>query len=214
MRSRRLGESLIILQDLPAPAVEVAHNLCAQGLPGLIEAVPTFDQVGVYFDPDEFEIGLLNEDFDSSQMQTPSPSHFKIPILFDGLDIDRIQTLLRLSVAEITSAITKATFTVEAIGFCPGFPYLSGLPSELQGLTRLDSPRAAVPLGSLAIVGDQACIYPQATPGGWNIIGRTSMVICNPDQDFFPLAVGDTIQFVDASAGELDQMEGQWIQSS
>ncbi|QYK54610.1 MAG: carboxyltransferase domain-containing protein [Fimbriimonadaceae bacterium] len=214
MRLRRLGESLIILQDLPAPAVEVAHNLCAQGLPGLIEAVPAFDQVGVYFDPDVFDKGLLDSDFDRIQANNINPSHFKIPILFDGLDMDRIRDLLRISAEELTSTITKATFTVEAIGFCPGFPYLSGLPVELQGLTRLDSPRAAVPPGSLAIVGDQACIYPQATPGGWNIIGRTSMVICDPDQDFFPLAVGDTIQFVDASEEELDQMEGQCIQGS
>lgn len=214
MRSRRLGESLIILQDLPAPAVEVAHSLCSQNLPGLIEAVPAFDQVGVYFDPDVFNAGLLDDDFNVSKVLSLKQNHFKIPILFDGLDIDHIRDLLRTSVAEITSAVTKATFTVEAIGFCPGFPYLSGLPSELQGLTRLDSPRAAVPPGSLAIVGDQACIYPQATPGGWNIIGRTSMVICDPDQDFFPLTVGDTIQFVDANESEIDQMEGQWIQSS
>jgi len=214
MRTRRLGESLIILQDLPASAVEVAHNLSVQDLPGLIEAVPAFDQVGVYFDPDMFDVNLVNTGFGSVHARALSQKHFKIPILFDGSDLGRIQDLVGLSSQEIVSLMTGATFTVEAIGFCPGFPYLSGLPPELQGLTRLDSPRTAVPPGSLAIVGDQACIYPRAIPGGWNILGRTSMVICDPDQEFFPLTTGDTIQFIESSVKEINQVERQWIQSS
>lgn len=211
MRSRRLGESLIILQDLPASAVEVAHNLSAQALPGLFEAVPAFDQVGVYFDPDVFDVNLVNIGIHTVHARALNQKHFKIPILFDGADLGRIQDLVGLSSQEMVSAMTGATFFVEAIGFCPGFPYLSGLPPKLQGLARLDSPRTAVPPGSLAIVGDQACIYPQATPGGWNIVGHTSMIICDPDRGFFPLTPGDTIRFIESS---LEEMEGEWIQSS
>jgi len=217
MRSRRLGESLIILQELPYEAAQVAYQLTSQAASeswnGFIEAVPAFNQVGVYFDPDFFDPTLLDSPSEMLQFIAWQKTNYVIPILIDGPDIDSASQQLQIDPAELMQIFCEAVFTVEAIGFCPGFPYLSGFPPELQGLSRLESPRAVVPPGSIAIVGDQACIYPQATPGGWNIIGRTPLVICDPDQNFFPLHAGDTIRFQSISASEFNQMEGNWLAS-
>jgi len=84
-------------------------------------------------------------------------------------------------------------FTVYAVGFVPGFPYLGYLPTELCGVGRLPSPRLRVDPGSVGITGRQTAIYPQASPGGWNLIGRTPLVIVDVATGFFPLNVGDRV---------------------
>ena len=74
---------------------------------------------------------------------------------------------------------TAADYTVAFLGFSPGFPYLIGLDPALS-VPRLDSPRTAVPSGSVGIGGDQTGVYPSATPGGWRLIGTTERVLFDP----------------------------------
>jgi inhibitor of KinA len=93
------------------------------------------------------------------------------------------------------------------LGFMPGFPYLAGLPTELQ-VPRKDRPRLNAPAGSVAIAGDQAGIYPVVSPGGWQIIGRTPVRLFNPHfANPSLLQPGDRVRFRQVSADEYLEIE-------
>ncbi len=97
----------------------------------------------------------------------------------------------------------SADYRVAMLGFQAGFPYLTGLPPELN-TPRLDSPRARVPGGSIGIAGGQAGIYPRASPGGWRIIGWTPLVLWNPSRaQPSLLEPGDRVRFVPVSRSEV-----------
>jgi len=91
----------------------------------------------------------------------------------------------------------------------PGFPYMGYLPAELCGVGRLPSPRVRVEPGSVGVTGRQTAIYPRPSPGGWNLIGRTPVVIVDVAAGFFPLAVGDRVRFVRVDEGEFRRLEGE-----
>jgi inhibitor of KinA len=94
------------------------------------------------------------------------------------------------------------------LGFSPGFPYLGGLDESLQ-VPRRSAPRSEVPAGSVAIGGAQTGVYPTATPGGWNLIGRTPLRLFDPDrQPVCLLRAGGRIRFVPISADEFRQRSG------
>ena len=77
-------------------------------------------------------------------------------------------------------------YTVYAIGFCPGFPYLGYLPDELAGVPRLPAPRLRVEEGSVGLTGRQTGIYTEVRPGGWNIVGRTPLRLVDVACEYFP----------------------------
>ena len=96
------------------------------------------------------------------------------------LDLERVAEHLRLTVAEVIALHSSCDYTVHAIGFAPGFPYLGYLPPPLCGVPRLPAPRLRVEPGSIGLTGRQTGIYPLARPGGWNLIGRTPLVLVEP----------------------------------
>jgi inhibitor of KinA len=90
----------------------------------------------------------------------------------------------------------SAEYRVAFLGFAPGFAYLSGLPEEIA-TPRLETPRRAVPAGSVGVAGGQAAVYPLSTPGGWRLIGRTRLVMFDAGrQPMSLLAIGDRVRFV------------------
>src|SRR5207244_10203223 len=97
---------------------------------------------------------------------------------------------------------TATPYTVYAIGFVPGFPYLGYLPPELCGVGRLPSPRVRVEPGSVGLTGRQTGIYPLARPGGWNLIGRTPLTVVDVADGFFPLRVGDAVASSASTRGD------------
>lgn len=115
---------------------------------------------------------------------------------YDGPDLVEVATRTGLSEDEVVRRHAAATYTVAFVGFAPGFPYLVGLPRELE-LPRLPAPRPRVPKGSVAIAGRFAGIYPFETPGGWNLLGTTDAALF--DARRAPpalLAAGDVVRFV------------------
>ncbi|MFC5005243.1 allophanate hydrolase subunit 1 [Dactylosporangium cerinum] len=117
-----------------------------------------------------------------------------IPVTFDGPDLGGVAALVGLSTEAVVEALTGATFRVAFGGFAPGFAYLSGLPWSVP---RLDNPRPRVPAGSVALAAEFAGIYPTASPGGWQLVGRTDTVLF--DLDRTPPALltpGRTVRFV------------------
>jgi KipI family sensor histidine kinase inhibitor len=126
----------------------------------------------------------------------------EIGVRYDGEDLTDVAERLGVEVAEVVARHSAPTYTVACLGFSRGFPYLDGLDPVLR-LPRRDTPRARVPAGSVAIAAEQAGIYPQTSPGGWHLLGRTDAVLFDPGRE--PpalLAPGDRVRFVPLDVGE------------
>ena len=115
----------------------------------------------------------------------------------------------KLSAADVIRLHTTPVYTVYAIGFCPGFPYLGYLPAALSGVPRLNAPRLRLEQGSVGLTGRQTGIYTEPRPGGWNIVGRTPLELVNVADGYFPLRTGDHVQFVRIDEDEFRRLEGQ-----
>lgn len=137
------------------------------------------------------------------QAAVPGMPH-EIPVAYggrEGPDLETIARRLGRTPEEVVALHAAPLYTVAFVGFSPGFPYLIGLPPELER-PRRDSPRARVPAGSVAIAGPFAGIYPSPTPGGWHLLGRTSVELFDPGAARpNRLAPGDRVRFVPLGMG-------------
>jgi KipI family sensor histidine kinase inhibitor len=128
----------------------------------------------------------------------PSGRVVELPTVYDGADLDVVAGYWGVPVPEVVARHTGTEFTVAFCGFAPGFGYLTGLPATLA-VPRLATPRARVPAGSVALAGAYTGVYPSASPGGWLLIGRTSVTLFDVTAD--PpalLSPGTTVRFVHA----------------
>ncbi|MEV1177266.1 allophanate hydrolase subunit 1 [Nonomuraea sp. NPDC049784] len=112
-----------------------------------------------------------------------------IPVVYDGADLDSVAALAGITVDEVISRHSGRELVVGWLGFAPGFAYLTGLDPVLE-MPRLDTPRTSVPAGSVAVAGPYSAVYPTASPGGWRLLGRTSVrvwdVAADPPSLFRP----------------------------
>lgn len=132
---------------------------------------------------------------------TGSPP-LEIPVEFDGPDLEEVAAVLGTTTEGIASLLTGTDLQVAFLGFSPGFPYLIGLPEPLAALRRRSSPRPMVPAGSVAVAGGFASVYPQSTPGGWMLLGHTSVRLFDPGKPPYALLrAGDRVRFRAARAG-------------
>jgi KipI family sensor histidine kinase inhibitor len=136
---------------------------------------------------------------------TSSGRLIHVPVVYDGPDLAEVAAAVGLTEAGVVNAHTSQSFHVYAVGFLPGFPYAGYLPKEISGLPRRTSPRTRVPAGSVAIAGRQTGIYPCESPGGWHLLGRTEMRICDLKTGFFQFQPGDRIQFVPCPGGVMPE---------
>jgi len=130
-----------------------------------------------------------------------------LPVCYDaefGLDLDEVARKLSMTVSELISNHAANEYIVYGIGFLPGFMYLGGLPKELE-TSRKDTPRLRVSKGAVGLAGKQTGIYPQDSPGGWNILGNCPVPIFNVNaaEPCF-VSVGDKIRFEAISRAEYD----------
>jgi len=185
-------------------------------LPGVEDVVPAFTTITVHFNPRAIR-GVhpqsVVEEWVSRSCTAPRSVNARprrevcVPVRYGGIfgpDLPLVAETTGLRLTEVVELHAGAHYTVAAIGFSPGFPYLIGLPKELH-LPRRATPRTSVPAGSVAIAGGQAGIYPQSTPGGWNVIGRTELALF--DLEGRPpahLQVGDHVRFQPVEGKVLD----------
>jgi biotin-dependent carboxylase-like uncharacterized protein len=121
----------------------------------------------------------------------------ELPVHFDGADLDEVAGTLDVPPGRVVDLVVAAELEVAFVGFAPGFPYLTGLPAELAALPRRATPRTSVPAGSVAVAGGFAAVYPRATPGGWNLLGRTGVSLFDPLRSpHSRVAPGDRVRFV------------------
>jgi len=119
-----------------------------------------------------------------------------IACVFDGPDLFEVAERAGCRVSEVVDRLTAVILTVAVVGFSPGFAYLEGLPDELASIPRRARPRPVVPAGSVALAGGHAAVYPSASPGGWQLIGRTSESFFDPWRPpYARLAPGDRVRF-------------------
>jgi len=187
-------------------------DLEARPPPGLVEVVPSFTSLLLEFAPGQAteatRLSMAARFRKAIAAPPPRPFVKKVPVVYDGPDLSRVAELAGLSVAEVRRRHAAKVYHVYMLGFTPGFPYLGELDPALH-TPRLSSPRVAVPAGSVAIGGPHTGIYPSAGPGGWNLIGRTSLQIFIPGRlreagvdprTAFTLKAGDHVQFVPVHA--------------
>jgi KipI family sensor histidine kinase inhibitor len=105
-----------------------------------------------------------------------------LDIVFDGPDLADVARLAGRSESDLVEVLTAVELTVAFTGFAPGFGYLTGLPPDLH-VPRRNTPRTRVPAGSLGLAGPYAGIYPRASPGGWQLVGRTDAVLFDVERD-------------------------------
>tara|TARA_R110000765_G_scaffold261445_3_gene361442 strand:- start:5378 stop:6115 length:738 start_codon:yes stop_codon:yes gene_type:complete len=141
------------------------------------------------------------------ESEKPERYLWRLPVSYDlefGLDLEEVAKKLNKSIPEIIAMHTGTTYTVYSIGFLPGFMYLGGVLKELE-VPRKATPRAKVVKGAVGIAGKQAGIYPQESPGGWNIIGNCSVPIFDATKENPCFVnVGDKIEFYEISKAEYD----------
>jgi KipI family sensor histidine kinase inhibitor len=126
-----------------------------------------------------------------------------IPCRFDGPDLDEAAALAGCRPDEVAALLTRQPLTVAFMGFSPGFAYLGSLLDPLDRVPRRARPRPVVPAGSVAIANGQAAVYPTASPGGWQLVGRTGLPLFSPDRPpYAVLSPGDRVQFTVAVEGE------------
>ena len=140
----------------------------------------------------------------------PEPKTFEIPVAYGGgygPDLKWVAEYHQLTTEEVVRLHSETVYQVYMIGFTPGYPYLGELPAAIA-TPRRETPRTAVPKGSVAIAQRQTGIYPVESPGGWQIIGRTPFSLFNPDASPpVPLKMGDQVKFVPINAEEYMRWE-------
>jgi len=185
----------------------------------LVDVVQAYTSVAVFF-----ELSRTNFAQVSAELHKISDSEFRIsnvglesqvrrhriPCCYElQLDMTRVAEHLKLSADEIIRLHSEMEYTVYAIGFCPGFPYLGYLPPALCGVPRLDSPRPRLEAGSVGLTGRQTGIYTEPRPGGWHIIGRTPLELVHVADGYFPLRTGDKVQFERIDEKEFRRLKGK-----
>lgn len=208
-----------------AAVASFSRSLMAHPWPGLRECVPAYASLAVYYDPAVVVAGsgirasasrhmsayaqakdnLLSSWSEFGCTSQAAGKLVVISVMYggtDGPDLQEVARCFGMSEEEVVRLHAAQEYTVQAIGFAPGFPYLDGLDPRLA-LPRKHSPRTKVAAGSVGIAGQQTGIYPIASPGGWHIIGRTPRVLFHPDrQPPSLLEPGDRVRFEPLYPGE------------
>jgi KipI family sensor histidine kinase inhibitor len=180
------GDEAVLLEFESAQEVEAAHRaLCAAALRGVVELVPAARTILAAYDPalitPEAIAAAARRDAAPAPAESASAS-VRIPVRYDGPDLEELSTLTGLPAAELVRRHTGPEYVVAFCGFAPGFAYLTGLDPVLR-LPRRATPRTRVPAGSVAVADEFTGVYPAQSPGGWHLLGRTDAVLWDVRRD-------------------------------
>ena len=210
--SVELGEEISAEVNTRVRALE--YLVDQKALPGVVETVPSYRSLLVYYDPSVVgydalcaQLAALAEQATTTAM--PPAREVELPCCYEGelgTDLEAAAARLGLSVDELVRLHAGAEYLVYFIGFTPGLPYMTGAPERLT-IPRLDTPRVKVPAGSVAIGGTQCCIYSVESPGGFWLLGRTPVRLYDPDAaEPILLRPGDRVRFHQIDRREFDEV--------
>jgi KipI family sensor histidine kinase inhibitor len=198
VRALPCGADAVLLEFADLAEVEAARDaLVAAELGGVTEIVPAARTVLVAFEPgraDPAAVTWLAEGAGSGSTPRGGRGHV-IEVRYDGPDLGLVAETAGCTVEEVVALHSASEYRVAFCGFAPGFGYLTGLPDALHQ-PRLTDPRTRVERGSVGIAGEFSAVYPQASPGGWRLIGHTDAVLFDAGAEQpAVLAPGDTVRF-------------------
>jgi inhibitor of KinA len=208
-----LGDEISVEVNTRVRALEflVQHK----AVPGVVEAVPSFRSLLVYYDPltvgyERLCASLAELAAQAEHAALPPSRVVELPCCYEdpelGIDLAAAAERLGMPPAELARLHAGASYLVYFIGFTPGLPYLAGMPERIM-LPRLETPRTKVPAGSVGIGGIQVCIYSVESPGGYWILGRTPLRLYDPDAtDPILLRPGDHVRFRAIDRREHDEI--------
>ncbi|MDA2892544.1 allophanate hydrolase subunit 1 [Mycolicibacterium sp. BiH015] len=184
------GDRALLLEfDSSAEVLAWTEAVRAADLVGVVDIVPAARTILVklagtrYQAPTRQRLGGVRLSADAvAESATASEADVVIDVTYDGEDLDEVARLTGLSTAEVVAAHTGTLWRVGFSGFAPGFAYLVG-GDERLAVPRRSEPRTKVPVGSVGLAGEFSGVYPRESPGGWQLIGRTSAVLWDVDRD-------------------------------
>lgn len=209
-RVHPFGEAAFLVElDGPEAAQGLRRALIEEPLPGVSDLVPGRASLLVEFDPLATDAASLGAAL-VSVVPSPAPTgrERRIPVVYDGPDLDEVAELVGLPVAAVIEAHAAGAHRVLFGGFAPGFAYVGGLPEAWQ-IPRLATPRTRTPAGSVAVADGMTGIYPAELPGGWRVIGRTPVTLFDPRRE--PpvyLGPGDRVRFEPIAAESWERHVG------
>lgn len=196
------GSALLVELDDLASVLALSAALRIRPLAGVREAVPAARTVLLLCDPEMAPLASVADAVRALEPRSSAPaSHeavVEIPARYEGPDIDDVLAQTGLSRAGLIEWHTGAEWQVAFCGFAPGFGYL--VTDEPQSISRRATPRTSVPAGSIGLAAEFSGVYPRASPGGWQLIGRTELTLFDLDADPpASLRPGVAVRFVDCT---------------
>lgn len=226
MRIRQCGDAMLLVEFEPVidpkvneRVIALARRIRDRRARGIQDVAPGYCTIGIHFDPLQTDLSALEHAiehaFDLAQAreaselgtveQLPDRAAIEIPVRYGGewgADLDAVAAHAGCSPADVVARHSGRTYRVYMLGFVPGFAYMGRVdPSIVMARHRV--PRERVPAGSVGIAGEQTGVYPIESPGGWQVIGRTTTAMFDADRTPPNLvAPGDLVRFVPLREGE------------
>jgi len=194
---------LVELEDM-FQTLALLRSLQSLPMMGVREVVPAARTLLIHFNPratspQRLEQDLARRDLDKAANFQPGGALLEIPVVYDGEDLPQVAQLLGLSVKEVVQRHTDSEWFVAFTGFAPGFAYLAG-GDPIFNVARRATPRTKVPAGAVALAGNFSAVYPRESPGGWQLIGTTTLPMWDVTRARPALlAPGQRLQFVDVN---------------
>jgi KipI family sensor histidine kinase inhibitor len=191
-----------------------AESLTDTPVGGIVELVPTYRSLMVFYDPEvvrgQVLAGLLQQRLDALAPGSAQSRHFDVPVAYGGaagVDLQELADMKGLTIPQLIELHASGEYRVYMIGFAPGFAYLGGLP-EILHTPRLATPRQRIEAGAIGIGGKQASINSVPGPSGWRFLGRTPLRLFDPQRPKpFLLKAGDRVTFRPLSEGEAAKLD-------
>lgn len=207
----------VIDPDINNKVRSMAIVMEQETLEGVLETIPTYRSLLIIYNPAitnpaKLKKEILNLEERLSEIKIPPPSTVEIPVCYGGEfgpDIQFVAEHNSVTEDDVIRIHSGEEYQIYMIGFTPGFPFLGGLPEVLH-TPRLETPRSFVPEGSVGIANNQTGIYPVASPGGWQLIGRTPIRLFAPERSNpFIYKAGDRIRFKPISEEDYTNLAGE-----
>lgn len=212
MTIRPCGDSMLLIELEAAidpvineRAILLAARLRARAGRGVLDIAPGYSTVGVHFDPLQTDLGALENAIQAEaasieRIDTVADRHpIEIPVRYGGdtgPDLAAVADFAGCAAHEVVMRHSSRLYRVYMLGFVPGFAYMGRVDASIAA-PRHRVPRERVPAGSVGIAGGQTGVYPVESPGGWQLIGRTTTVMFDPAREPASLlAPGDLVRFV------------------
>jgi KipI family sensor histidine kinase inhibitor len=208
--SVELGDE--ISREVNARVLALDYLIQQKALAGIVETVPSFRSLLVYYDPlvvgcEELTAALRALVAQARPDALPPSRTVEIPCCYGGdlgFELEAAAAKLGLTPGEVVSLHAGADYHVYFVGFTPGLPYMTGMTDRLT-IPRLETPRTRTPAGSVGIGGVQCCIYSVESPGGFWVLGRTPLRLYDPGAlDPILLRAGDRVRFRPIDRSEFD----------